>query len=274
MRFGRQSSRQCYHSKILVWAHTFRQSFVVDCLADPANPPKTTTLLHALAAPPNTSSSLDPADVTSTHIAAIMFSHLLRSSPRAKAAACQIIPGPLHPQPGQDTSFFVPADGGPPPAATPEKDDDDDETQTFLQVLTENLSLSLLSRSRADTSDREAREWDRYVVGYLCLLSQWLWEDPKSVRGFLDAGGLNVVCDIYFIQDEVLKSSSWWNRSIRHPKWTQSFQDFAHSSWASATSLTVNLVRSQGHLALPVCTTPQLIHIKSSDKPSTQSSID
>ncbi|KAF9560997.1 hypothetical protein CPC08DRAFT_635915, partial [Agrocybe pediades] len=89
-------------------------------------------------------------------------------------------------------SFFVPADGGPPPEAVPEEPEDD-ELQTLLQILIENLSLALLSRSRANTSDREAREWDKYVVGYLCLLSQWLWEDPKSVKDFLDAGGLGVV---------------------------------------------------------------------------------
>jgi len=98
--------------------------------------------------------------------------------------------------PGQ---FFVPADGGPPPEVVspvePEKDDD--EPQTLLQLLSENLSLSFLSRSRADTSDREAREWDRLVVGYLCLLSQWLWEDPKAVNEFLEAGGLGVVSCIY-----------------------------------------------------------------------------
>ncbi len=81
-----------------------------------------------------------------------------------------------------------------PPAPPLEKDnDDEDDSQTLLQNVTENLSLGLLSRSRANTSDRDAREWDRYVVGYLCLLSQWLWEDPKSVREFLNAGGLGVV---------------------------------------------------------------------------------
>ena len=92
----------------------------------------------------------------------------------------------------EEPSFFVPADGAPP--APLEKDnDDEDDSQTLLQYLTENLSLGLLSRSRANNSDRDAREWDRYVVGYLCLLSQWLWEDPKSVREFLNAGGLGVV---------------------------------------------------------------------------------
>ena len=122
-----------------------------------------------------------------------MFSHLLRSSPRAKASARLIIPGPLSSTTEQSFSFFVPADGPPQESAAAEEPEDDDEQQTLLQTLTENLSLALLSRSRASNSDQEAREWDRYVVGCLCLLSQWLWEDPKSVRDFLDAGGLGVV---------------------------------------------------------------------------------
>lgn len=122
-----------------------------------------------------------------------MFSHLLRSSPRAKSSARLITPGPLSSTTEQSSSFFVPADGPPQESAAAEEPEEDDEQQTLLQILTENLSLALLSRSRANNSDQEAREWDRYVVGYLCLLSQWLWEDPKSVRDFLDAGGLGVV---------------------------------------------------------------------------------
>ena len=104
----------------------------------------------------------------------------------------------------------MPADGGPPPEVVslvePEKDDDE-QPQTLLQLLSENLSLSFLSRSRADTSDRESREWDRLVVGYLCLLSQWLWEDPKAVKEFLEAGGLGVVscfCILVIIMFDML----------------------------------------------------------------------
>ena len=100
------------------------------------------------------------------------------------------MPGPLQPPAGN--TFFVPADGAPPPIQQA-LELDDDEPQSLMQILSENLSLSLLSRARVNNSDREAREWDRYVVGYLCLLIQWLWEDPKSVRAFLDAGGLGVV---------------------------------------------------------------------------------
>ena len=167
---------------------------------DPSIVPPVTPLLHALSTPP--SSPLNPASVMSTHLSTLLFSHLLRSSARAKDLACSIIPPPINSEesaevPGQ---FFVPADGAPPPeVAPPTEPEDDDPPQSLLQVLSENLSLSFLSRGRADTSDRESREWDRLVVGYLCLLSQWLWEDPKAVREFLDAGGLGVVRRLCFI---------------------------------------------------------------------------
>ena len=131
--------------------------------------------------------------MTSTHLATLLFSHLLRTSPRAKALARSIIP----PSPsGDDTAsgnFFIPADGAAPELKVEKVDESDEPPQTLLQTLCENLSLSFLSRSRADSSERESRDWDRLIVGYLCLLSQWLWEDPAAVRDFLDAGGLTVV---------------------------------------------------------------------------------
>jgi hypothetical protein len=161
-------------------------------LLDQAQPPRPTPLLHALASPPNTTTAIEPANVISTHLATLLFAHLLRSSSRAKASARLLVPGLIQAVPSSST-FFVPADGAP-LQSTPVDEPEEDETQTLLQTLSENLSLSLLSRSRANTSDKETREWDRYVVGYLCLLSQWLWEDPKSIRDFLEAGGLGVVC--------------------------------------------------------------------------------
>ncbi|KNZ72368.1 General vesicular transport factor [Termitomyces sp. J132] len=134
-------------------------------------------LLHALVAPPNTTSALDSASVTSTHFATLIFSHLLRYSSRAKALARAIMPSPVSnlsdPSAG---SFFVPADGAHPPP--PPEEEDDEPPQSVLQTL-----------------NREAREWDRLVVGYLCLLSQWLWEDPQSVREFLDAGGFGTLVE-------------------------------------------------------------------------------
>ncbi|EKM53779.1 uncharacterized protein PHACADRAFT_98431 [Phanerochaete carnosa HHB-10118-sp] len=150
--------------------------------------PPITPLLQALITQPT--SPLDVAAVTSTHFSTLLFADLIRFSPRAKALARSIVPQP----PAQASgNFFVPADGGAPPA--PEPEPEEDEQQALLQILSEHLSLALLSRRRADTSEREAREWDRLIVGYLCLLIQWLWEDPPSVRGFLEAGALGMLVE-------------------------------------------------------------------------------
>lgn len=147
-----------------------------------------TPLLQSLITPPI--SPLDIAAVTSTHLAALVFSDLLRFSSRAKNFARSIVP---HLPPAQSGgNYFVPADGGPATAPEPEPEEED-EPQTLLQILSEHLSLALLSRRRADTSEREATEWDRLIVGYLTLLIQWLWEDPPSVRDFLQAGALGMV---------------------------------------------------------------------------------
>ncbi|KAI0076386.1 hypothetical protein K474DRAFT_1623002 [Panus rudis PR-1116 ss-1] len=171
-------------------------------------PPPISPLLHALITPP--SSPLSIASVTSTHLACLLFAHFLRGSPRAKSYARTIVPASIPiptsaSHPDSSGNFFVPADtsgSAPPPSAAPppetpqpEEDDEDDEPQTLLQILSEHLSLAFLSRVRADTSDLEAREWDRLIVGYLTLLIQWLWEDPGCVREFLQAGGLGMLVE-------------------------------------------------------------------------------
>ncbi|KAI0686266.1 p115 like vesicle tethering protein, partial [Cytidiella melzeri] len=72
---------------------------------------------------------------------------------------------------------------------------EEEEPQTLVQIISEHLALALLSRRRADTSEREVREWDRLIVGYLCLVAQWLWEDPLTVRAFLEAGALGMLVE-------------------------------------------------------------------------------
>uniref|UniRef100_A0A0W0GDD6 General vesicular transport factor p115 n=1 Tax=Moniliophthora roreri TaxID=221103 RepID=A0A0W0GDD6_MONRR len=162
--------------------------------ADPSDLPPATPLLQSLIVTPT--SPLDTGMVTSTHFASLIFSHLLRGSPRAKSLARSIKPNPVAASASaqQGGSFFVPADVPSQPAAAPEPvaEDDDEPPQTLIQILTENLSLAFLARARADNSDREAREWDRLVVAYSSLLSQWLWEEPGAVRDFLEAGGLGI----------------------------------------------------------------------------------
>ncbi|KZT27112.1 hypothetical protein NEOLEDRAFT_1131101 [Neolentinus lepideus HHB14362 ss-1] len=158
---------------------------------DGSAPPPVTPLLQFLATPPT--SPLNPASVVSTQLAAILFAHLLRNSFRAKTLARSIKPPGAGFDAGQG-SFFVPADGQAPAPPQP-SEDEDDSPQTLIQLLNEHLSLALLSRSHASSSDREAREWDRLVTAYLTLLSQWLWEDSKAVREFLDAGGLGILVE-------------------------------------------------------------------------------
>ncbi|KAG6382152.1 hypothetical protein JVT61DRAFT_797 [Boletus reticuloceps] len=162
----------------------------------PTPTPMISPLLHALCIPPT--SPLNVMNTTTTHFATLIFAHLLTSSPRCKALARSIKPSlalpPSTPNQGQG-QFFVPADNAPPAPSVPEPEDDD-APQSLIPLFTENLSLSLLSKSRVDTAnEREVMEWERLIVGYLCLLTQWLWEDPKSVREFLDAGGLGVLVE-------------------------------------------------------------------------------
>ena len=160
-----------------------------------------TPLLFGLIIPP--SSPLDRTSVSSVQFAAVLFAHLLRHAPRCKDLARKIVPPPFTPLPEASSataggSFFVPADGGEAPAASPEptpKEDNEDGPQSLLALLTEHLSLAFLQRSRAGLSPREAREADRVVCAYLALLAQWLWEDPRAVHEFLEAGGLGVLVE-------------------------------------------------------------------------------
>ncbi|KAI9573289.1 p115 like vesicle tethering protein [Boletus coccyginus] len=137
----------------------------------PTPSPMISPLLHALCIPPT--SPLNVMNITTTHFATLLFAHLLASSPRCKALARSIKPSPPLP-PSTPNRGHVP------------ESDDDDVPQSLIPLFTENLSLVLL---------REVREWERLIVGYLCLLAQWLWEDPKAVRDFLEAGGLGVLVE-------------------------------------------------------------------------------
>jgi hypothetical protein len=155
--------------------------------------PPITPLLHALIDPPV--APLLPGRVSATQLSALLFAHLLRGSPDSKALARAIVPPTDAALASANAGgFFVPADtSGGAAAPAPQPADDEDEPQTLLQILSEHLSLAFLARRRADTSEAEAREWDRLVVAYLSLLAQWLWEDPTSVREFLEAGALGMV---------------------------------------------------------------------------------
>lgn len=184
------------------------KSAIVQAMVPPegsTTPPPITPLLHSLIAPPEASSP----DV-GAQFACVLFAHLVRSAPAAKAAARAIkpvLPSGAGSGPG---GLFVPADGGapPPPQQEPE-DDDDDPPQALIPMLCENLSLALLARSRqseqgeGDGGDIQSvlkarnarRDLDALVAAYVALLSQWLWDDPAAVREFADSGGVGVLVE-------------------------------------------------------------------------------
>lgn len=168
---------------------------IVQAMVSPSESAPVTPLLDALIASHTT--PLRTSSVTSTHLASLLFAHLLRASPQNKTLALSIVPPTAPTSAHPQGSFFVPADGGPAPAPPeePEPEPEQEESEALIQILSEHLSLAFLARGRADTSDKEAREWDRLLVGYLTLLSQWLWENPRAVRGFLEAGALGVLVE-------------------------------------------------------------------------------
>ena len=132
--------------------------------------------------------------ITSTQFASLVFAHLIRGAPRARAAALQIVPPPADGPTSGEGHIFVPADNG--GSAPPPPPEDEDEPLPLMQILTEHLSLAFISRPKMEVGDsptRETREWDRIIINYICLLVQWLWNDPKSVRAYLEAGGLTLV---------------------------------------------------------------------------------
>lgn len=151
------------------------------------------SLLSALTELPT--SPLSPQVTNRIHLAALLFSTFFNHSHTMKNMAQQIVPGLLIQQNISATgSYFTPADVGS-NQGQPNESETQDRHQTLLQTLTEHMTLSFLSRSRAveQGDSREEREWDRNIVGYLVLLSQWLYDSPAAVREFLDAGGLSVV---------------------------------------------------------------------------------
>jgi len=148
-------------------------------------------VLSALSTLPSTPLSLVTA--TRLQFACLVFSCLFRGPPNHSTTSPKAIARGLGSSvPTGDGQFFVPADDGPSPSFTPEETEDEPPS-SLLQLLTEHLSLSMLARGRAGEDEGEARAWDRVIVGYLVLLCTWLWEDQKSVRVFLEGGGIGVV---------------------------------------------------------------------------------
>src|ERR1700679_3585673 len=127
-----------------------------------SEPSAITPLLHCLIISHNT--PLDITSVTSTQFASLTFAHLVRGTPRAKSAALQIVP-PSGDATASGGGFFVPADNN--GSAPPPPPEDEDDPLPLMQILTEHLSLALISRPKMQVGDsptRETREWDRIII--------------------------------------------------------------------------------------------------------------
>ncbi|KAF9235255.1 hypothetical protein BU15DRAFT_65006 [Melanogaster broomeanus] len=152
----------------------------------PTETPMISPLLHALCLPPT--SPLNVANVTTTHFASLLFAQLLSSSPRSKTVARSINPSPaLHVSTPSQSQFFVPADGT--PSSSVPDPDDEDAPQSLISLLSENLSALLPVQVARRRRERKRGK------GMGAIDCGWLWEDPKAVREFLEAGGLGVLVE-------------------------------------------------------------------------------
>ncbi|KAG8811533.1 hypothetical protein FRC17_002410, partial [Serendipita sp. 399] len=148
-------------------------------------------------------SPLTSSVATRLQFACLLFSALFHGPPNhsntsPKAIARAVGGSSSAPQDGSGGNFFVPADNpvsSAPTTTLRAAEDEEDPPSSLLQLLTEHLSLSMLARAKVIDDAIESRLWDKIIVGYLVLLCTWLWEDPKSIRIFLEAGGVGVLVE-------------------------------------------------------------------------------
>lgn len=144
-------------------------------------------------------------------IASLLFTSLIRSSEKCKTLARSIIPSVVASHdpsavPVTPAQLFSPMDHPPSSATAPQGpprsaqappvtvDDDEDPPQALLSTVSECLAMALRSRSISrERGDPDLREWDRVLVGYLILLSAWVWDSPIAVKDLLEEGGVMTV---------------------------------------------------------------------------------
>lgn len=127
-------------------------------------------MLHAMRVFP-TPTRTEPFDSYTPFFACLLFSHLLYHSETSKEAARKIYFS------GDDTQ---PGGLG-----------DEDDRVSLVAILVGNLMMAQREQAQsanAGLGPERGLEWSRVMVGYLIVLSIWLWESPLTVKEFLSEG--------------------------------------------------------------------------------------
>lgn len=127
-------------------------------------------LLHAIRVFP-TASRTEPFDSYVPFFGCLLFSHLLHHSETSKAAARKI--------------YFTGEDSQPGGLG------DEDERASLVAILVGNLMMAQREQAQsanAGLGPERGLEWSRVMIGYLIVLSIWLWESPMTVKEFLSEG--------------------------------------------------------------------------------------
>lgn len=69
--------------------------------------------------------------------------------------------------------------------------EDDEERVSLVSIIVGNLMMAQREQAQstnAGAGPERSAEWDRLMVGYLIVLSIWLWESPPTVKMFLSEG--------------------------------------------------------------------------------------
>ncbi|KAG8862622.1 hypothetical protein FRB96_001181 [Tulasnella sp. 330] len=167
------------------------------------------TLVRALSETPQ--APMSPELAHRHQIASLLFTSLIRSSEKCKTLARSIIPSIIASHDHSavivtPTELFSPMDHPQPTVSNPHgplqstqapavtADEEEDPPQGLLSTVSECLAMALRSRSIArERGDQDLREWDRVLVGYLILLSAWVWDSPIAVKDLLEEGGVMTV---------------------------------------------------------------------------------
>lgn len=113
----------------------------------------------------------EPFDSYTSFFGCLLFSHLLLHSEPCKGAGRKI--------------YFNGDDSEPGGLG------DEDDRVSLVSILVGNLMMAQREQAQsanAGLGPERGLEWSRVMVGYLIVLSIWLWESPLTVKDFLSEG--------------------------------------------------------------------------------------